>query len=156
MSKLISKGHIEPLWSKDEIVNLLYRREEFNDPVQLKKWHDIWHQPRSGYLYDMRHEEQPDATYELVKLAMDHGLEHVGVSYYVMGPGDNLPYHSDTYKKYIELFNLTGREKDIVRFIFFPFDWEPGHIFEIDGDPITQWKAGDWVAWRVQRRRIQK
>jgi len=26
-------------------------------------------------------------------------------------------------------------------------DWQPGHILEIDGSPISQWHAGDYVIW---------
>ena len=95
----------------------------------------------------MRYEFQPTLTPKLVDYAVTQGLEHVGVSYYRMDRGDNLPYHSDTYKKYISIFNLENRKKDIIRYIFFPEDRKQGHILEIDGT-LIDWRAGDWVAWR--------
>lgn len=148
MNKLVSSGHITPLWQVATITQLAFKREKFNDPEQLKKWTDLGFKPRTGAMFDMRNEAQPSVTWDMIKVAEDSGLEHVGVSYYCMEPGDNLPYHSDTYKRYIKRFALEERKKDISRIIFFVADWEPGHIFEIDGTPFTKWKAGDWVAWR--------
>ena len=142
------RGWIDPdtLWNTELVRNLPYTREAFNDEVQLAMWIKQGHQPRTGGLFDMRRPNQPSSTQLLIDWASH--LEHVGVSYYEMTPGDNLPYHSDTYKKYINLFDLWDRHKRIWRYIFFVEDWKPGHIFEIDGMPLTQWKSGDYVAWR--------
>jgi hypothetical protein len=27
-------------------------------------------------------------------------------------------------------------------------DWQNGHYLELNGHPIVQWRAGDWVQWR--------
>lgn len=148
MNKLADKGHIDPLWQIATITQLPFKREKFNDPEQLKRWTTVGFKPRTGALYDMRNEAQPKVTWDLIQLGESIGLEHIGIAYYRMDPGDNLPYHRDTYKRYIERFELESRKQDICRFIFFVADWEPGHIFEIDGEPITQWKAGDYVSWR--------
>jgi len=134
------------LWDIQLIKNLPYVRETFNDHYQLELWRSQGHQPKTGGLFDMRRSGHPSSTQSLIDCHTH--LEHVGISYYEMQPGDNLPYHSDTYKKYIEVFHLRGREKRIWRYIFFVEDWKPGHIFEIDGMPISQWRAGDYVAWR--------
>jgi hypothetical protein len=64
-----------------------------------------------------------------------------------METGDNLPYHSDTYKRYIKIYELEERTELIVRYIFFVEDRKPGHILEVDGS-IVDWKSGDYVAWR--------
>ena len=142
------RGWVDPtsLWNTELVKNLPYAREAFNDEIQLAMWIKQGHQPRTGGLFDMRRPNQPSSTQLLIDWASH--LEHVGVSYYEMAPGDNLPYHSDTYKKYISLFDLWDRHKRIWRYIFFVEDWKPGHIFEIDGMPLTQWKSGDYVAWR--------
>ena len=134
------------LWHPELIKNLPYEGGFFNDDDQVANWVKIGHQPRTGYLFDMQNPNQPDTTQKLVDWAAH--LEHVGVSYYKMTPGDNLPYHRDIYKKYINIFNLWTRNSRIWRYIFFVEDWKPGHIFEIDGTLFPNWKAGDWVAWR--------
>jgi hypothetical protein len=141
------KGHVTWLEDSKEHLSLTMVREEFNDIEQSNAWQSQGFNPRTGRLFDMRYENQPLLTQKLIAYAELEGLEHVGVSYYMMESGDNLPYHTDTYNKYISLFNLENRKKKIVRFIFFPEDRKPGHIFEIDGK-IFDWKAGDWIAWK--------
>lgn len=148
MNKLTDRGHISPVWQTATISQLAFKREKFNDPEQLKRWTDLGFKPRTGAMYDMRNDSQPKVTWDLIRMGEEQGLENIGISYYRMDPGDNLPYHQDTYKRYIERFKLEDRKNDVCRFIFFVEDWYPGHIFEIDGEPITQWKAGDWIGWR--------
>ena len=141
------KGHAKWLENDPTVTGLTYVRENFNDAEQVKTWELQGHSPRTGKMYDMRNINQPPLTQKLIDYAAREGLEHVGVSYYCMLAGDNLPYHSDVYTKYISLFNLEERKRNIVRYIFFPFDRKPGHILEIDGK-IVDWKAGDWIAWK--------
>lgn len=141
------KGHVTWLENDDTVKTLTFFHEDFNDSEQVKTWELQGHKPRTGMMYDMRNENQPALTQKLIKYAEHNGLEHVGVSYYCMHAGDNLPYHSDRYAAYIPRFNLEERKKNIVRFIFFPYDRKPGHMLEIDGK-LIDWKAGDWVAWK--------
>jgi hypothetical protein len=82
-----------------------------------------------------------------VKYFNQLGWQDVGTSYYRMSSGTILPVHRDTYKRYIELFNLKGREHTIHRAIVFLEDWASGHYLEIDGAPIIKWAAGDVVTW---------
>ena len=141
------RGHAT--WLKDAKDHLFLKmeREDFNDSEQFNNWKIQGHSPRTGLMFDMRHDNQPALNQQLIDYVKNQGLENIGVSYYRMDPGDNLPYHSDLYKKYISLFNLENRKQNIVRFIFFPENRQPGHIFEVDGK-IVDWRAGDWVAWR--------
>jgi hypothetical protein len=141
------KGHVTWLEEVSEHRNLPMVREEFNDSAQMQAWQSMGFTPRTGALYDMRHADQPDLNKQIIEYVEKQGLEHIGVSYYRMDPGDNLPYHSDLYSKYISIFDLEKRKKNIVRFVFFPEHRKPGHIFEVDGK-LIDWKAGDWVAWK--------
>ena len=141
------KGHVNWLEGDESYKNLNYARENFNDQSQLTLWQHLGFIPRTGKMYDMRHEMQPALTQKLIDFAEKENLENIGVSYYVMEPGDNLPYHQDLYSKYIEIFSLQNRKENIVRYIFFPEERQAGHIFEIDGK-IIDWRAGDYVAWR--------
>ena len=56
-----------------------------------------------------------------------------------------IPTHRDSYVKYRSLFNC--KLKDIRRAIIFCDDWHPGHVFEIEGTPITKYKKGDFICW---------
>jgi hypothetical protein len=58
-----------------------------------------------------------------------------------------LPYHRDTYSYYKNLFDITDN-LSIWRAVIFLEDWKPGHIFEIENTPITNWKAGEYVLWQ--------
>lgn len=141
------KGHVTWLEENKDHRCLTMVREDFNDTAQVQAWCNQGFTPRTGFMFDMRHANQPPLTQKLIAYAEDQGLEHIGVSYYRMDPGDNLPYHSDLYVKYISIFNLEHRKKDIIRFIFFPEDRHAGHIFEIDGK-LFDWRSGDWIAWK--------
>jgi len=58
-----------------------------------------------------------------------------------------LPEHVDTYERYIELFDLKGKEDTIRRAVLFLEDWQSGHYLEIEGQAIPHWSKGDYVAW---------
>jgi hypothetical protein len=64
-----------------------------------------------------------------------------------MSTGTVLPTHSDSYKKYIELFGLAGQESTIRRAIVFLQDWAPGHYAEYMSRPMVHWIAGTIVEW---------
>lgn len=133
------------LWDPNEIASLPFIRSPFNDSEQVKTWNSLGLMPRTGAVFDMRNEWQPTSTARLLRWADQY--EHVGISYYRMDPGDNLPYHSDTYDRYIKLYGLQDRRHKIMRTVFFVTAWKPGHIFEIAGEPITKYSAGTFVSW---------
>ena len=75
------------------------------------------------------------------------GWKDICTSYYRMDPGTILPNHCDTYKRYIEMFELEMLHASVFRAIVFLEDWASGHYLEVAGEPITKWKAGDVVTW---------
>lgn len=64
-----------------------------------------------------------------------------------MRPGDVLPRHSDTYKRFCELHGIDDIAQ-IKRYVIFLETWKSGHYFEIDDRPVIDWHAGDWVSWQ--------
>ena len=64
-----------------------------------------------------------------------------------MSTGTILPTHQDTYKLYVELFNLQGQEHRIRRAIVFLEDWKSGHYLELKGKPVVGWRAGYTIVW---------
>ena len=143
------KGHIEPFWSKVSYTQLNYALESFNNPSDMMKWkRQGYVHPQShytGFLCDMR-KPQPAWNDSIIKWFEDtYSVKDVGTSYYRMGTGVILPTHKDTYKKYREIFGV--RLKDCVRVVVYLEDWASGHISEVDGVPVTNWRAGDYVFW---------
>jgi hypothetical protein len=51
------------------------------------------------------------------------------------------------YLRYVDLFDLQGKEQRIRRAIVFLEDWKPGHYFEGNNTAKTDWQAGDVVEW---------
>jgi hypothetical protein len=72
---------------------------------------------------------------------------HFSWSAYRMAPGTVLPEHQDTYRRFRDIHGLTLTQP-VVRAIVFLEDWQRGHYLELDGTPVVQWRAGDWVQWR--------
>jgi hypothetical protein len=58
-----------------------------------------------------------------------------------------LPTHSDTYARFREVYGIADPDS-IWRAVIFLEPWASGHYFEIDGDPYTEWQAGDTVVWQ--------
>jgi len=100
----------------------------------------------TGAMCDVR-KAQPVWNPMFVKYFSKLGWKDVGTSYYRMSSGTILPVHQDTYKRYIELFNLKGQEHTIHRAIVFLEPWASGHYLEVNGEPVVKWKAGDVVTW---------
>ena len=124
--------------------SLPYIKEPFNDPDAVKEWTKIYGDIfDTGEMVDYRH-PQPSWTRSIINYT---GLSLTGSSYYRMNPGKILPYHRDAYTRYIEYHRLKEVER-IHRAIIFLEDWQPGHIFEIDGHPLTNYKAGTMVMWQ--------
>jgi len=142
-------GRIEPFWG-NEYIGLNYAQEKFNNPDDLKLWKDQGYtHPDSHYtgaLCDMRN-IQPTWNDKIISWFSNnqHKVYDVGTSYYRMDTGVILPVHSDTFKKYRELFRC--ELSNIKRAVVFLEDWQSGHYLEIADTPVTNWKAGDYVWW---------
>ena len=135
--------HIDPWWG-DKHRDLAYINEQFNDPISLAEWHALGYTQTkfTGDMYDMRNSE-PDW---MSGVRHQFQWQHFSWSVYRMCPGTVLPEHSDTYDRFRKIYSVDNPEK-IYRAIIFLEDWQPGHYFDINGTPITQWCAGDGVWW---------
>lgn len=141
-----SRTNIPVFWD-DQYKYLDYINEDFNDPLSVAKWTAVGYADKfTGAMCDMRG-KQPSWNAKFIQHFENEGWLNVGTSYYRMGTGTVLPVHGDLYKKYVDLFNLQGRQSTIRRAIVFLEDWQSGHYAEINGDPIVNWRAGDTFIW---------
>jgi hypothetical protein len=146
MTNDICKYRIEPFWDED-YKDLAYNNEPFNDTQQIKTWQQQGYANRfTGDMCDMR-DTQPIWNQRFIDIFAEMGWQDIGTSYYKMGTGTILPTHQDLYTKYIELYNLQGREHAIRRAIVFLEDWQPGHYAEYHDEPFVNWSAGAVVEW---------
>ena len=61
-------------------------------------------------------------------------------------PAKYLPYHSDSYFRYKEVFNI--KKDSIVRAVVMLEDWQPGQIILIDNKSYSGWKSGEYWCWK--------
>jgi len=143
------RGHTVPFWN-NEYKQLVYTKEKFNNPDDIIRWRREGYRHPSdlftGFMCDMK-STQPTWNNSIIRWAERRfSIKNIGTSYYRMTTGTILPVHSDTYKKYIELFDCNI--DDIIRILIVPEDWKSGHYLEINGVAITKWQAGDYFWWR--------
>ena len=137
-----------PVFWDNQYQKLDYVNELFNDTKSLNQWTQQGYATKfTGDMCDMR-SQQPEWNNEFIKYFHARGWKDVGTSYYRMNTGTVLPTHVDLYKRYVELFDLEGREHCIHRAIIFLQDWRPGHYAEYEGQPFVKWSAGDVVEWQ--------
>jgi hypothetical protein len=141
---LYKQGLIEPFWDLEHRY-LNYQREPFNCDDDLSRWRSQGYSQThfTGAMYDMKNvmPKWCDRFFGLFQ-----GI-NMGLSFYKMETCNILPYHKDTYSYYKNLFDIKNN-LSIWRAIIFLEDWKPGHIFEIERTPITNWQAGEYVLWQ--------
>ena len=142
----VIKYHFFRFWD-DEFKTLSYVQEPFNDPDSVKLWLEQgYHNKICGDLCDMRH-QLPSWAYKFIDIYAEMGWKDIGLAFYRMPTGTVMPVHRDLYKRYVEIFNLQGREHTIRRALTLLEDWKPGHYLEVNGTPYVNWRAGDTVEW---------
>jgi hypothetical protein len=146
MKHTIHKYQLHQFWD-ETYKDLQYINEPFNDTFQMHAWQAQGYANHfTGDMCDMR-SPQPAWNKRFVNLFQDQGWQDVGTSYYRMRTGTVLPTHRDLYLKYIELYDLKGREHTIRRAIVFLEDWQPGHYAEYLDQAFVNWRAGAVVEW---------
>lgn len=138
--------HLDVFWD-DEYQHLDYIHEPFNDQTDIQRWLALGYQNKiCGDLADMRG-RQPSWNNKFVEFFKDRGWRDIGTAYYRMTSGTVMPVHEDRYVKYIDLFNLYGREHTIRRALVLLENWKSGHYLEVMGTPVVSWRAGTVVEW---------
>lgn len=136
-----------PVFWDDEFTKLDYINEPFNDPSDIARWLSQGYQSKvCGDLCDMRH-RLPSWNERFISHYKSLGWQDIGCAYYRMTSGTVMPVHEDRYVKYIDLFDLKGREQQIRRALVLLEDWRPGHYLEVMGEPFVKWCAGTVVEW---------
>jgi len=143
---VVSEYHIERFWD-DGYKHINYVHEPFNDPASVQQWLQQGYPDQfCGELADMRH-QLPDWANQFIDLYQRKGWQDVGIAFYRMSTGTVMPVHSDLYKRYVEKFDLKGRETSIRRALMLLEDWSPGHYLEVNGCAYVHWRAGFTVEW---------
>jgi len=139
------RGHcdlkgIEPIWH-----HMPYVRQPLT-PEEEATWRAAGYtqQHFTGEMYDSRN-PMPDWV---DRMAAQIGLGDCGYVFYRMTTGVIMPTHSDQFNRYCQVFDVERAK--VWRAVLFLEDWAPGHYFEIDGQPITDYIRGDYILWRSE------
>jgi hypothetical protein len=147
MTHTIHKYQLYPFWD-EEYKTLDYINEPFNDPTSVNHWVSQGYQAKiCGELCDMRH-RLPIWSQRFIDIFEGQGWKDFGIAFYRMRTGTVMPVHGDLYRRYVELFNLNGKEHTIRRALILLEDWKSGHYLEVNGAPYVDWKAGSVVEWQ--------
>lgn len=137
---------LDPFWD-DEYKRLNYTHEPFNNLDDVNRWISLGFTNKfTGNMCNMRN-PQPSWNYKFLEYFTQLGWYNIGTCYYQMTSGIILPRHSDTYNRYVELYNLRETEHRIRRAIVFLEDWASGHYLEVNNQPIVNWTKGTGVIW---------
>ena len=143
----IIKYNVPKFWD-DEFKNLDYKHEQFNDVESIQRWISQGYAEKfTGDMCDMR-SPQPSWNQRFIDIYTEMGWKDIGTSYYRMNTGTVLPTHQDLYLRYIQLFQLQGKEHRIRRAVIFLENWQPGHYAEYNHISKVNWQAGDVVEWQ--------
>ena len=108
----VTRFNIEPFWG-DAYKHLDYVKQPFNNPDNTSHWLDLGFADNFvGSMCDMRG-VQPVWNTAIIAKFEALGWKDVCTSYYRMDPGTILPRHQDTYKRYIEIFELENFENQL-------------------------------------------
>jgi hypothetical protein len=138
-----AQGHVEPWWDLRHR-DLAYFNEAFNNPECLSEWRSLGYTQKkfTGDMYDMRR----SAPEWVSGVEQYFPFKDLSWSVYRMTPGCVLPTHGDTYTKFKEIYAVPDTAT-VIRVIVFLEDWASGHYMEMNGCPVVNWRAGDWVSW---------
>jgi hypothetical protein len=141
----VTKGHLNRLWN-DDFKHLPYKKQPVTKE-EIDEWKQLGYDESNvksftGHMYDNRN-PMPNWVSQIQDA---FGLYKQTYTFYKMETLEIMPAHSDHYRTYCKINNVTYDE--VYRVILMLEDWKPGHYFELDGVSYTNWKAGDWFKWR--------
>jgi hypothetical protein len=143
------QGHVVPQWDIEYLKNLPfiesnYSSKKFNALNNLANPGDASRYQMS--LYQLRDQEN-NPNFKFIHESFPW-LKNKKCQINKLSPGNILPRHSDVYKFYNETFNISDDSK-IFKVLIFVEDWSSGHYVEIKDHGFANWKAGDWISFRL-------
>jgi len=141
----MKRFHIQPHWDIEEFKRLEYTEAPFHDDYQIDRYTSVGHNRENLNIYKyLEPNPMPLCIHDYV-FSYFSELSNLVSAINLFKPASYLPYHSDSYTRYKQLFNITT--ETIVRSVIMLEDWEPGQIILIDRESYSGWNAGDCFSW---------
>lgn len=135
---VINTGHLD-LSLKEEDLTSINFVDYFQTYQQLPEINTFYNKENSS-IWQMFDEDCPGFIKGL-KTLVPRDYDHCVSSVICIPPGQTVPLHRD---KHYQVQNIFG-VGETHRYLIFLQDWKSGHYFEIEGRPMVEWKAGDWI-----------
>jgi len=134
----VIKGHINLDITVNDIQALAFE-DHFQTYQQLPAI-ERYYTAGNSSIWQMFHEESPAWCHKFInKIPQD--FDHAVLSIIRIDPGQTIPLHID---KHYWVQQTYGQGKTH-RYLIMLEDWKSGHYFELEKEPLTNWKAGDWI-----------
>ena len=138
---MIEQGRIAVTWNPNDFKNLNYERITYGNQVAMVSADDFdFYNIAMDYTRDEKIAKQLG-----IETEFDH-LKNKTYAIHKIKPGHVLPFHSDHYVRYKQVFGVESADS-IKRIIVFLEDWHRGQLLEIEDVVIVNWRAGEWVMW---------
>jgi hypothetical protein len=137
--------HIKPNWNIEEFYSLNYSIADYHDAQEVDTYVSKGHVRKNIGLYKYhKPNPMPSCVNDYIISHFNH-LDNLTVAVNLFKPGQYLPYHSDVYSRYKEVFDV--KDKTISRTMIMLEDWKPGQVLCIGTYAYTNWVAGDCYTW---------
>lgn len=130
----------------EEFYNLPYKPAPFYSDDQIEEYVSSGHDKTNMIIYKY-HEPSPMPSCIKENIFPHFSyLKNITSAINLFKPAKYLPYHSDSYFRYKEVFNI--KKDSIVRAVVMLEDWQPGQIILIDNKSYSGWKSGEYWCWK--------
>jgi len=137
--------NIKPKWDIAELRRLDYKVAPFHDVRKINEYLWAGHVREHLDIYKyLEPRPMPSFVHEYV-FPFFSNLKNLTSCINLFKSATYLPYHSDSYYVYKDLFNIT--DETIVRSVIMLEDWSPGQFILIEKESFSNWKAGDVFSW---------
>jgi hypothetical protein len=86
------------------------------------------------------------------QMAQLSGLKNAICSLHRQDPGQILPWHSDSYSRFIKDVNCPPQQ--VSRILVFLETWKTGHFFQVGDAVVHHWQPGDIFWWPPGRNHL--
>lgn len=138
---MIEQGRISITWNSEDFKSFHFERITYGNQVAMLSADDF-------DFYNIAMDYTKDTNIpEILGVKKEFSyLNDKSYAIHKIKPGHVLPFHSDHYVRYKQIFGIESAD-DIKRIIVFLEDWYRGQLLEIEDEVVANWKAGDWVMW---------
>jgi hypothetical protein len=134
----VSNGNIDLGITTQDLTQLKY--EEYFQCYRQTPATEKYYTEHNSSIWQMFDEQSPKWIHDLSgKLPQD--FTHHVVSSIMIPPGQTVPYHYDLHYMIKQKYGAGNT----FRYLIFLEDWKRGHYFELEDEPMTKWRAGDWI-----------